>query len=79
MPVPAQCQLLVDEIDRLEGQIVEVGELVGDARWKAVAKNLTIQQQITNKQLKLKACLIAFGGFSTQVVVLNLTAGGAAR
>jgi hypothetical protein len=49
--------------------------LVGDARWKAAAKNLTIQQQITDKQQKLKACLIAFGGFSTQVVVLNLTAG----
>jgi hypothetical protein len=76
MPVPPQCQLLVDEIDNLQGQIVEVGELVGDARWKAVANNLNVQQQITAKQQKLKACLIAFGGFSTQVVVLNLTAGG---
>ncbi|HEX2400951.1 MAG TPA: IPT/TIG domain-containing protein [Mycobacterium sp.] len=76
MPVPPQCQTLVDEIDQLEAQIVEVGELVGEARWQAVAKNLNIQQQIANKQQKLKACLIAFGGFSTQVVVLNLTAGG---
>jgi hypothetical protein len=76
MPAPPQCQLLVDEIDQLEGQIVEVGELVGEARWKAVAKNVNIRQQVADKQQKLKACLIAFGGFSTQVVVLNLTAGG---
>ena len=77
MPVPPQCQSFVDEIERLKGEIEEVEGLSGAELHQAAARNFHIRQQIAQQAQKLDACILAFGpGYSTEVVVLDLTPGG---
>jgi hypothetical protein len=77
LPVPPQCQTFVDAIEKLKGEIEEVGGLSGAELHQAAARNLHIRQQIAQQAQKLNACILAFGpGYSTEVVVFDLTPAG---
>jgi hypothetical protein len=77
MPVPPQCQSIVDEIERLKEELEDVGGLSGAELHQAAAHNFHIRQQMGLQAQKLNACILAFGpGYSTEVVVLDLTPGG---
>ena len=76
-PIPSQCQSIVDAIEGLKGKIEETEGLSGAALHQAAAHNLHIRQQIAQEAQRLNACILAFGpGYSTEVVVLDVTPGG---
>lgn len=77
MPVPPQCQTFVDQIEELKSELEDVGDAVGAQKFQIAAHNHQIWQKIGQLQTQLSSCIIAFGGgYSTEVVVLDLTPGG---
>lgn len=78
MPVPSQCQHFVDEIDALEGQLQEVGELPQSKKAEAIASNHQILQKIALLQHKLSECRSTAGAvpYTTKVDVFDMTPGG---
>lgn len=77
MGVPAGCQPIVDEIDRMEAELETVRQGVGDLtdheKWAAIQEIGRRVDEIEDKKKELQECIFrSVPGYQTQVVVFDL-------